>query len=51
MKNTKADESKFILFIDFKSAYNTVNREILYKRLVDKEILNKKEVNFLEYIH
>ena len=40
-----------ILFIDFKSAYNTVLRDILYKRLINKKIIFYEETNFLKKLH
>ncbi len=41
----------WIFFIDFKSAYNSVNREILYEILIKKNILPANEVIFLKEIH
>ena len=40
-----------IVFFDFKSAYNTVNRSKLYQHLKAKNILNEEEVNWLEDLH
>lgn len=40
-----------LLFIDFKSAYNTVNRDILYQKLIDKDILTVTEVEWLHDLH
>ena len=39
------------IFIDFKSAYNTVLREKLYEALENKNILTKNEVQFLRALH
>jgi hypothetical protein len=40
-----------VVFIDFSNAYNTVNREILYKILEKDKILEKQEVQYLRAIH
>jgi hypothetical protein len=40
-----------MLFIDFSSAYNTVIRSKLYKRIREKDILSEEEVKFLELLH
>jgi hypothetical protein len=47
---TKKDK-KVLIFIDYKSAYNTVNRKILYERVKKKNILNADELSFLECLH
>jgi hypothetical protein len=39
------------VFIDFKSAYNTVLREKLCEALENKNILTKNEVQFLRAFH
>jgi hypothetical protein len=39
------------VFIDYKSAYNTVNRDLLYTVLVNKRILTADEARFLERLH
>ena len=36
-----------VIFIDFQSAYNTILREKIYKRLEDKNILLSDEIEFL----
>ena len=40
-----------ILFIDFRSAFNTLNRNKLYEILRAKKILDNLEVEFLEKMH
>ena len=40
-----------IVFFDFSSAYNTVNREILYRRLRNLQILTSDEVTWLQSLH
>lgn len=40
-----------MLFIDFSSAYNTVNRNILYKIIKNKKILENSELEFLKMMH
>jgi hypothetical protein len=44
-------DKKILIFIDYKSAYNTVNRKILYERVKKKNILNADELSFLECLH
>ena len=39
------------LFVDFKSAYNTVNRERLYEIVLRNNILTQEECDFLRIIH
>ena len=39
------------VFIDYKSAYNTVRRDVLYWALVTKKILTSDEARFLERLH
>ena len=39
------------IFIDFKSAYNTILRKKLYEILEGKLILEREEVKFLEILH
>lgn len=41
----------FLIFIDFKSAYNTILRHKLYERLLEKNILEKDEIIFMENLH
>lgn len=48
---SKKKEGECTLFIDFKSAYNTINRKLLYKILREKQILEEDEVLFLEALH
>ena len=40
-----------VVFFDFKSAYNTVNRELLYQQLLEKAILTDQEVIWLRSLH
>ena len=42
----KRDKSS-IIYIDLKSAYNTINREKLFKIIKNKQILNDEEIEFL----
>ncbi len=37
--------------IDYKLAYNSINREILYLILKDKNILTNDKVDFLQAMH
>ncbi|CAD8115257.1 unnamed protein product [Paramecium sonneborni] len=50
-KKTKAAQKLIMLFIDFSSAYNTVNREKLYQLLENNNVLEQNEVKFLKAIH
>ena len=40
-----------ILFIDYKSAYNTVVRDKLYDALIEKRVLTVNETLFLRSLH
>jgi len=42
---------KAILFIDFKSAYNNVNLDLLFNILHDKNILDSEEIAFLRTLY
>ena len=42
---------KVLLFIDFKSAYNNVNLDILLVNLLTNHILNSDEVEFLRTLY
>jgi hypothetical protein len=50
-KRWKKKDAMCMLFIDFKSAYNTIDRSRLYNILRDKQILNHEETEFLRYLH
>ena len=39
MKNTKKEQKLYAIFIDFKSAYNTIIRKKVYNILLEKKIL------------
>ena len=51
LRNTRRRAGECCVFIDYKSAYNTVNRQRLYGILKAKNILLPEEVDFLEGIH
>lgn len=40
-----------VIFIDLKSAYNTVNREVLFEIIRTKNILTESEASFLEKLY
>ncbi len=42
---------KALLFIDFKSAYNNVNLDMLFSTLLSKRILNDDEITFLRTLY
>ena len=50
-KNPRPRDRPHCLFIDFKAAYDTVDRQILYRRLVQRKILSPSELRLLEFIH
>ena len=51
LRRTRQREGDCCVFIDYKSAYNTVNRKRLYHILKTKKILLPEEVDFLEGMH
>ena len=51
MKMEKKGYGECVVFIDYKSAYNTINRERLYKIIKEKQILSTLEAEFLEKLH
>ena len=51
MKNAKKDQKLYAIFIDFKSAYNTIIRQKVYNLLKEKNILTKEEIIFMKCLH
>lgn len=51
LRNCKKKDGQCALFIDFKSAYNTIDRNILYRYMHEKNILEQEELNFLQHLH
>ena len=51
MKQYKAKDQMAALFVDLKSAYNTVNRKTLFSFIQKEEILNQSESVFLENLY
>jgi len=51
MRKTKKSEGKCCLFIDFKSAYNTVKKDIVFHLLREKNILFDEEIEFLRALY
>ena len=51
MNTYKKTSGRCVLFIDFKSAYNTVNRDILWEVMARKEVLEPNELEFLKCSH
>jgi hypothetical protein len=51
MKDQKKVAGECAVFIDFKSAYNTINRKKLYQIIRQKGILDELEAQFLEKLH
>ena len=45
------DKKTHLLFIDFSSAYNNINRERLYSTLERKRILSDESLERLKFIH
>ena len=50
-KKNKNKKDLHLLFIDLKGAYDRCNRNNIYKILIDKNIINKEEVNLLKFLH
>lgn len=44
-------KSGFLIFIDFSQAYDTINREKLYRRLNDRKILPVCKIQLIQFIH
>jgi hypothetical protein len=40
-----------IVMFDFKAAYDSVNRELLYRRLVDRKILAPSQLALLRFLY
>ncbi len=51
LRSSRRRDGRCAIFIDFKSAYNTVDRTILYRALLKRGILNASEVQFLRCLH
>ncbi len=51
LSNTTKREGECRLFLDYKSAYNTVNLKQLYSIMKRKKILIDDKVDFLEGLH
>ncbi len=51
LRNSKKRQGECCIFIDYKSAYNTINRNLLYRILKEKKILTNDEVEFMKSIH
>ena len=48
MNKFKKKDGMILLFIDFRSAYNTINRLRLYEILRRNNILENREIKFLK---
>lgn len=51
LRRSKKKDGLCCVFIDYKSAYNTVLRSVLYRALVIKKILTQPEADFLKGLH
>ena len=51
LRSIRKRQGECCIFIDYKSAYNTVNRQRLYRILKEKNVLNHNEVDFLQGLH
>ena len=51
MKKGKNRKAMWLLFVDFKSAYDKVDRSILYEELKKKKILETDEIKMSKFIH
>jgi hypothetical protein len=50
IKKYKSKDKMACVFIDFKSAYNTISKNKLYQILNNKAILNEDEIKFLKVL-
>ncbi len=50
MNNTKKEQKLYAIFIDFKSAFNTIIRQKVNNILIEKYIIKKDEIIFLKHI-
>ena len=48
IKKYKKKDEMSVVYIDLKSAYNTINRKKLFEIIENKKILEKSEIKFLE---
>jgi predicted AAA+ superfamily ATPase len=51
LRKSKRRDGLCCVFIDFRSAYNTIDRMRLYQMLLEKNILLLDEVRFLKSLH
>jgi hypothetical protein len=51
MQSYKATDKKNLIFIDFKCAFNSINRSKLYDILHTKNILSREEIEFIKCMH
>jgi hypothetical protein len=51
LKEAKKKDKKCCLFIDYKSAYNTINKDKLYQILEERNILDPEEIQFLRELY
>jgi hypothetical protein len=51
LRGSSKRDARCCLFVDFKSAYNTVRRDRLYAELLDRGILRAEEIKFLRCLH
>ena len=51
IRDTKKSEGMCTIFIDYKSAYNTVNRSKLWEIVSTLNIFDPNEIEFLSLLH
>ena len=51
LRGSRKKEALCCVFIDYKSAYNTINRKRLYQALIRKNVLTTAETEFLKNMH
>jgi hypothetical protein len=51
LRNCKRRDGECCIFIDYKSAYNTINRKRLYAIMKRKKILPEADIDFLKCMH
>jgi hypothetical protein len=50
MMSKKENKIYTTIFVDIASAYNTVDRKILFRHMREKAMMDQYELDFLEYI-
>lgn len=51
MRSYKKRDGKCVVFIDFKSAYNTIQRDLLWDIMKRRNIMSDNDIQFLKTLH